>query len=98
MFKTATASVLILLGFMAAVGLASQTNSAASAALRPAFGVKLCHGSADYASAVESLAQMLVDSSGGRFGIADTYTISVPEATRRSRLPIGTTSATTPSW
>jgi len=70
--------VVFIVALLATVGLANNNGTSAEAGFRPAYGVKLCHGSLTYATAVESLAQMLMDSSGGKFGVVDTYNIGAP--------------------
>jgi hypothetical protein len=83
-----TVSVLILtVAILATAGFANSSGASAEPGFGPvvsdgplpgavpSFGVKLCHGSPSPAVA-ESLAQMLKDSSGGRFGVVDTYQVS----------------------
>jgi hypothetical protein len=61
---------------LATFGIASTNATTGEPGYMPAYGVKICHGSMP-AVTVESLAQMLTDSSGARFGVVDTYYIGL---------------------
>ncbi|MBN2464357.1 T9SS type A sorting domain-containing protein [candidate division WOR-3 bacterium] len=81
MSKIATSAILIpVIALLSTAGFASaDSNSGGSRfapgkGARPSFGVKVCHAAPVPAHA-ESLAQMLADSSGGRFAAVDTYDI-----------------------
>ena len=75
MSRNVTVTVLVsMVAMLATAGFASTNSTTQEPSFIPAYGVKMCH-SEPFATNPESLAQMLTDSSGGKFAVVDTYSI-----------------------